>query len=123
MSAPPPEDSFTSELSPEDATLLVSLREAAGQETSHDAQTVDGPGVLLGLAFVAFVITYALAGQHAAGIAFWTALLGLPALYVVVSALGTAWTSGRRDELLRVATLAVAIAQEQHNEASDEEHA
>jgi hypothetical protein len=48
-------------------------------------------------------------------------MLGLPALYVVVAALGTAWTRGRSDELLRVATLAVSMAQQQRSDVVDEE--
>ncbi len=98
---------------PASDTELSNQRIAAPDADSDEsAHSIDGPGVLLGLAFVAFVITYTLAGQHAAGIAFWIVMLGLPALYVVVAALGAAWTRGRRDELLQVATLAVNMSRQ-----------
>ena len=67
-------------------------------------------GLLAVLAFVAFVIAYAVAGAWAAGIAFWAVVLGLPALLVVVSAVADAWRGPRRDEALLTARLAVELA-------------
>ncbi|WP_371328368.1 anti-anti-sigma factor [Mycobacterium sp. SP-6446] len=64
-------------------------------------------GFLIVLAFVAFVFVYALAGAGAAAIAFWAVVLGLPALLVVVSALGAAWRSSRRAEAPEIASFVV----------------
>ena len=75
-------------------------------------------GVLTALAFVAFLFTYAVFGQRAAGIAFWSVLLGLPVLLLVLSALGTAWRASRREELLEVATLAVRLVEQRRSEHS-----
>lgn len=74
-------------------------------------------GVLLLLAYGAFVITYAIAGQRAAGIAFWIVALGVPSLYVLFAALGAAWNGSRDDELLKVATLAIELAEQRRAES------
>ena len=68
-------------------------------------------GLLTVLAFGAFVVGFAIGGARVAAIAFWAVELGLPALLVIVSALGEAWTRGRGDELLRVAILAVQLTE------------
>jgi hypothetical protein len=121
MSIPSSDGPSLSRPPPTDAGLPDLPSESAEDAAAEEARRVDGPGVLLGLSFVAFLIAYAVSGQRAAGIAFWTVMLGLPALYVVVAALGTAWTRGRSDELLRVATLAVSMAQQQRSDVVDEE--
>jgi hypothetical protein len=98
------------------------LHPAEPQERVSSNQTLGGNavGVLTALGFIAFLVAYALYGQLAAGIAFWAVVLGLPALLVVVSALGAAWRRNRHDELLAVAVLAVRLAERRRAEADRE---
>jgi hypothetical protein len=116
MSVPPsaatPDDTRPSGLAPP----------ADSQERASSDGTMGGNavGVLTALGFMAFLVAYALFGQRAAGIAFWAVLLGLPALLVVVSALGAAWRRNRGDELLEVATLAVRLAAQRRAEDGGE---
>jgi hypothetical protein len=90
------------------------------RESSDGTLGGNAVGVLTALAFMAFLVAYALFGERAAGIAFWTVLLGLPALLVVISVLGVAWRRNRRDELLEVAILAVRVAEQRRAQGGGE---
>jgi hypothetical protein len=87
-------------------------------ETSDKKAAVNAVGVLLLVSYGAFILTDAISGQRAAGIAFWIVMLGVPSLYAVVSALGAGWRGTRDDELIKVATLAVELAAEQRRAQS-----
>jgi hypothetical protein len=103
---------------PSAASLIPAELEA--RESSNRALSGNAVGVLTALAFMAFLVAYALFGQRAAGIAFWAVLLGLPALLVVVSPLGAAWRRNRHDESLEVAILAVRLAEQRRVTGGEE---
>jgi hypothetical protein len=90
------------------------LSGAASQERDSFHTTLEGNavGVLTTVAFITFIVVYAIFGQRAAGIAFWAVIFGLPVLIAVVYALATVRRGRRRQELLEVATLAVRLAEQ-----------
>jgi hypothetical protein len=120
MAIPPAEDGPNGAESADDSRFLDSLLSGDTDDTTSVDETQGGSlvGVLFALAFIAFLITYAIAGQEAAGIAFWAVMFGLPALLFIVSALGAAWRGNRRDDLLEVATLAVRLSERQQTIAA-----
>jgi hypothetical protein len=120
MSVPP------SAAKPDDtrASGMASLADPQERESPDRTMGGNAVGVLTVLGFMAFLVAYAIFGQQAAGIAFWAVLLGLPALLVVVSMLGTAWRRNRDDELLElVTTLAVRLAEQRGAEGGGEKAA
>jgi hypothetical protein len=114
MSITPSGDARTPPRLADDARVPGSqpLAEPDEREFSGSMSGGNAVGVLTALAFVAFLVSYAVAGPWAAGLAFWSVVFGLPALLVVVSALGAAWRRSRRDELLAIAMLAVRLSEQ-----------
>jgi hypothetical protein len=85
------------------------------EDRQSDSDGANAVGVLLILSGAAFVLTYPFAGQRAAGIAFWTVMIGLPSLLAVVSALGAAWRGDRNNEIVEAAALAIIVSEQLHD--------